>query len=101
MEYLISYIKIMVIITLLRELFDPSPNGKEEVYTDLVSDTTWMIQNPQWGSNFYWISAANEEISGNFISHLLDYGFDSVIKSLDKYLGMDSLVLLLVTFMGV
>ena len=43
----------------------------------------------------------NEEMSGNFISHLLGSGFDSVLKSLGMYLGMDILALLLVTFMGV
>ena len=29
------------------------------------------MQNPQWGYNLHWISAANKEMSGNFISHLL------------------------------
>ena len=40
-------------------------------------------------------------MSGNFISHLLDYIFNSVIKFLDIYLGLDNLAVLLVTFMGV
>ena len=61
----------------------------------------WLIQNPQWGSNFHWISAANEEMSGNFISHLLDFGFNSVLKSLGIHLVLDSLSLLLVTSVGV
>ena len=43
----------------------------------------------------------NEEISGNFISHLLDSGFDYVIKSLGTNLVLDSLLVLLVAFMGV
>ena len=67
--------------------------NKRRIYVkiELVHVTTWVIQNPQWRSNLHWISAANEEMSGNFISHLLDSGFDSVLESLVTYLGMDSL----------
>ena len=38
---------------------------------------------------------------GNFISHLLDSRFESVLEYLGMYLGIDNLVVLLVTFMGV
>ena len=56
---------------------------------------------PPVGSNLHLISATNKEMSVNFISHLLDSGFDSVLKSLGTYLVLDSLEVLLVTFMGV
>ena len=77
--------------------------NKRRIYVkiELIHVTTWVIQNPQWRSNLHWISAANEEMSGNVISHLLDSGFDSVLESLGTYLGLDSLVVLLVTFFGV
>ena len=91
----------MFITNLIQYLTGLSPNGEEDVKFDLVCDTTWLIYNPQWGSNLRWISAVNEEISGNFISHLLDSGFDSVLESLCMYLVMDSLELLMVAFMGV
>ena len=78
-----------------------SPNGEEDVNIDLVRDATWLIHKPQWGSNLHWISAANEEMSGNFISHLLDSGSDSLLESLGTYLVLDSLEVLLATFMGV
>ena len=77
-----------------------SPNGEEDVNIDLVRDVTWLIQNPQWVSNLHWISAANEEMSGNFISHLIDSGSDSLIESLGTYLVLDSLEVLLAEFMG-
>ena len=38
-------------------------------------------------------------MSVNFISHLLDSGFDSVLESMGTYLGLDSLAVLLVNFM--
>ena len=60
----------------------PSSNGEEDIEIDLVRDTMWLIQNPQWESNLHWISAANEEILGNFISHLPDLVLDSVLESL-------------------
>ena len=81
----------MGITNQLQYLTIPSPNSEEEVEIDLVRDTTWLIQNPQWGSKLHWVSAANKEMSGNFISHLLDSGSDSVIKYLGMHLGLNSL----------
>ena len=81
----------MFITNLIQYLTGLSPNGDEDVKFDLVCDTTWLIYNPQWGSNLRWISAVNEEISGNFISHLLDSGFESVLEYLGIYLVLDSL----------
>ena len=40
-------------------------------------------------------------MSGNFVSHLLDSGFDSVLESLGTYLGLDNLAVLLVKFVGI
>ena len=76
-------------------------NSEEDININLVRDNTWIIQNPQWVSNLHRISSGNEEISGNFISYLLYSGLDSVLESLGKYLGLDSLLVLLVTSMGV
>ena len=44
---------------------------------------------------------ANKETQGNIISHLPDYGFYSLLKYMGAYLGLDSLTVLLVTFLGV
>ena len=60
MESLVSYGKCMCINNLLLYLIVRSPNGEEEDEIDLVCDTTWLIQNPQWGFNLHWISAANK-----------------------------------------
>ena len=60
MDYLVSYVKGMGITELLRYLTGLSPNGEENTNINLVRDTTWLIQNPQWGSNLHWISAAPE-----------------------------------------
>ena len=81
----------MGITTLLQDLTGPSPNSGEDIEIDLGHNITWLIQDPPWGSNVHWIYAANKKISGNFTSHLIDSGFDSVLKSLGTYLGMDSL----------
>ena len=40
-------------------------------------------------------------MSINFISHLLDSRFNSVLKSMGAYLVLDSLVVLMVLFIGV
>ena len=101
MESLISYEEGMGITDLLQYLTRPSPIGEEDIEIDLVRDTTWLIQNPQWVSNIQWISAANEEMLENFISHLLDSVSDSVLEYLVVYLGLDSLEVLLMTFVGV
>ena len=100
-DSLVSYSEVRGITNLLRYLTILSLNSEEDVKIDFVCDNTWLIQNPQWGSNLHWISAANEEMSGNFISHLLDSGFESVLESLGMYLGLDSLEVLLVTSMVV
>ena len=91
----------MGIIDLIQNLTGLSTNSEEDVDIDLFGDTMCLIQNPQWGSNLHWISEVNKEISGTFVSHLLDSRFYSVIKYLGTYLVMDSLVLLMVTYMGV
>ena len=44
---------------------------------------------------------ANKETQGNIISHLLDSGFDSVLKYMGAYLGLDGLAVLLLTLIGV
>ena len=44
---------------------------------------------------------SNKETQGNIISHLLDSGFDSVLKYMGAYLGLDGLVVLLLTLIGV
>ena len=60
MESLIFYNEGMGITNLLQELTIPSPNGEENIDMDLVRNTTLLIQNPRWGSNLHWISAANK-----------------------------------------
>ena len=100
-DSLVSYSEVRGITNLLRYLTILSLNSEEDVNIDLFCDNTWLIQNPQWGSNLHWISAANEEMSGNFISHLLDSGFEYILESLGMYLGLDSLEVLLVTSMVV
>ena len=67
---------------------------------DLVYGTLRLIQNPHWGYNLHCISDANERMSAIFISHLIDFGFDSVLEYLGAYLGLDSLTLLLAKFVG-
>ena len=79
MEYLILYGEGIGITNLLRDLTILIPNGEEDVEIDLVCAPTWLIQNPQWGYNLHWISAANKEMSGNFISHLLDCRLKSIL----------------------
>ena len=77
-----------------------SPIGDEDVKINLVRDTTWLIQKPQWGSNIHCISAANKDMSENIISHMLESRFESVIESLVTYLVLYSLLVLMVTFTG-
>ena len=101
MEYLVLYSKGMVITDLLLYWTGPSPNGDKDVEINLVCNTTWLIHNPQWGSNLHWISDVKEEMSVNFISHLLDSGFESILEYLGTYLGLDSLEALMLTLMGV
>ena len=101
MESPTSYVEGVVIINLLQNLTGLSPNGEEDVEIDLVCGNTWLNQKSQWRSNLHWISAAKEEPKENFTSHLLDYGFDSILESLVMYLGLDSLVVLMVTFMRI
>ena len=91
MEYLVLYGKDMGIPDLLRYLIKSTPHGEEDANIKLVQNTTWLIQNPQWISNLHLISDGNKEISGNFISHLLDSEYDSTIESLGTYLVMDRL----------
>ena len=91
MYSLVSYGKDVGIADLLQYLTGPSPNSEEDVKINLVCDTTWLIKNFQWGSNLHWISAVNEEILVNFISHLIDSGFRSVLESLGTSFGLDSL----------
>ena len=101
MESPTSYGEGVVIINLLQNLTGLSPNGEEDVEIDLVCGNTWLNQKSQWRSNLHWISAAKEEPKENFTSHLLDYGFDSVLKSLGTYLGLYILAVILTTFVGV
>ena len=82
MYSLVSYGKDVGITDLLQYLTGPSPNSEEDFKINLVCDTTWVIQNSQWGSNPHWIYAVNEEILVNFISHLIDSGFMSLLESL-------------------
>ena len=56
----------MGITNLLRYLTRTSPNGEDDVSIELVYDSTWLIQNPLWGSNLHWIFAASEEESEFF-----------------------------------
>ena len=60
MDTIVLLGKSMGITDLLRDYTGPSPNGEEYVKSDLVWNTTCMIQNPQWVSNIHWISAALE-----------------------------------------
>ena len=79
MKSLVSYGKGMGINDLLRNFTGLSTNSEEDVEIDLVCDTMWLIKNSQWGSNLHQISAAKKEMSGNFISNLLDSGLNSVL----------------------
>ena len=60
MESLVFYGDGMGITNLLQDLTRPSPNVDEDVRIDLFCNITWVIQNPQWGSNIHWIYDMNE-----------------------------------------
>ena len=101
MESLLLNGEGVVITDLIQYLTRPSPNVEEYINIYFFLNTTWLIQNPQWGSNLHWISDVKEEMSLNFISHLLDSGFESILEYLGTYLGLDSLEALMLTLMGV
>ena len=90
----------MVFTNLILDLTGLSPNGEEDVEINLDRNIMWLIQNPQWRSNLHWIFSVNEVISVNFIYHFLESVFNSVLKSLGTYLGLDILSVMQVVFTG-
>ena len=102
-KVLLNYCNKMGITDILRHV-TVDGNGLvpgTETHMELEGDD-WYLQRPDanWRSNLHWFSPGAGPAHEHYLQALSVAGFDTVLKGVGEYLGMDGLVAFHVTFIA-